>query len=370
MATRNRTILRIQRTLRITLAWVIVALLGALFESNVLQQRGLPNELAELIGVHTLRAVVLGFIGGGLYMFVLRPRLRRFAFLPAFAIMALLVLGTIVLTDAVVPLAMAGNFTLIGVLEGIFNLTFLGHFLFYALLLGFTMIGVRLSDQYGTGGLPMLLGRYSKPRQEQRIFMFFDMRSSTRIAEELGHERYFNLLNDVYADITDPVLDTRGEIYQYVGDEVSVTWRLRRGIKDQRCLECFFRIREKLQQRTAHYMAAYGLVPEFKAGFHYGPVTAGEVGLVKKEPIFSGDVVNTAARIQNSCNRLGVDMLVSKDLLDMLRLPEDRFTRRPMGEIALRGKKNPVGLWTVDRAGSVARANPVTDKEASIPKLQ
>lgn len=350
MATRSRTILRIQRTMRITLAWVLVALLAALFESNVLQQQGLPNELGELMRTHVLRAIFLGLAGGGLYMFVLRPRLRRIAFLPAFAIMALLVLATITLSNAVVPLIVTANFSLMGMFDRVFDLTFLGHFLFYSLLLGVTMIGVRLSDQYGSGGLPMLLGRYSKPRQEQRIFMFFDMRSSTRIAEELGHERYFNLLNDVYADITDPVIDTRGEIYQYVGDEVSVTWRLRRGVKDQRCLECFFRIREKLQQRAAHYLAAYGLVPEFKAGLHYGAVTAGEVGLVKKEPIFSGDAVNTAARIQNSCNRLGVDILVSKDLLDLLRLPEDRFTRKPMGEIALRGKKNPVGLWTVDRA--------------------
>ncbi|MEO8067564.1 MAG: adenylate/guanylate cyclase domain-containing protein [Flavobacteriales bacterium] len=349
MATRSRTILRIQRTLRITLGWVLVALLAALFESNVLQQNGLPNELGVLMRAHVLRAILLGIAGGGLYMFVLRPRLRRLAFLPAFAVMATLVLATITLSNAVVPLIAAGNFSLTGMLARVCDLTFLGHFLFYALLLGITMIGVRLSDQYGSGGLPMLLGRYSKPRQEQRIFMFFDMRSSTRIAEELGHERYFNLLNDVYADITDPVIDTRGEIYQYVGDEVSVTWRLRRGVKDQRCLECFFRIREKLQQRASHYMGAYGLVPEFKAGLHCGAVTAGEVGLVKKEPIFSGDAVNTAARIQNSCNRLGVDILVSKDLLDLLRLPEERFTRKPMGEIALRGKKNPVGLWTIDR---------------------
>ncbi len=356
MATRSRTILRLQRTFRITVAWVIIAVLAALFESNVLQQRGLPNELGALLQAHTLRAAILGVFAGGLYMFVLRPRLRRLAFFPAFAIVAVCVACTIVITDAALPTLRSVEDDGADAIERVFNLAFLGRVIFYILLAGVTMIAVRLSDQYGSGGLPLLLGRYSKPRQEQRIFMFFDMRSSTRIAEELGHERFFNLLNDVYADITDPVIDTRGEIYQYVGDEVSVTWRLQRGLKDQRCLECFFRIREKLQQRAEHYKAAYGLVPEFKAGLHYGPVTAGEVGLVKKEPIFSGDAVNTAARIQSSCNRLGVDLLVSKDLLDMLRLTDNRFTRKPMGEIALLGKKNPIGLWTVERAGTTTRA--------------
>ncbi|HRD52110.1 MAG TPA: adenylate/guanylate cyclase domain-containing protein, partial [Flavobacteriales bacterium] len=76
---------------------------------------------------------------------------------------------------------------------------------------------VRLSDQFGTGGLSHFIGRYRQPRQELRIFMFLDMRSSTSIAEDLGHVRYFQLINELFQDITDPIVYSRGEIYQYVG---------------------------------------------------------------------------------------------------------------------------------------------------------
>ena len=50
--------------------------------------------------------------------------------------------------------------------------------------------------------------------------MFLDMRSSTTIAEKLGHERFYALLNELFHEISQPVLQTKAEIYQYVGDEV------------------------------------------------------------------------------------------------------------------------------------------------------
>ena len=73
------------------------------------------------------------------------------------------------------------------------------------------------------------------------------------------------------------------------------------------------------------------------------------MGLVKKELIFSGDAVNTAARIQNSCNTFGVDILISQELLEMLHLSDERYERREIGEIELKGKKNAVSLWTIEQ---------------------
>ncbi len=301
----------------------------------------LRTDGAWTAGFFFVGALFLG--GGGIYIFLLRDRLRRLAYLPALGVMSVLVL-----------LAVAGIQLASASLEGtgpgtaLLSLRFLAHYLYWDLLMAGTMLAVRLTDQYGSGALNYFTGRYDKPHQELRIFMFLDMRSSTAIAEKLGHVRYFELLNDVYADITDPLVYTGGEVYQYVGDEVSVSWPLRKGLKDHRCIRCFFGIQRKLAERADHYRQRFGLVPQFKAGFHYGEVTTGEVGLVKKERIFSGDVVNTAARIQNSCNTHGVEILLSKELLDVLRLPEQRYRPRHIGEITLKGKREEVSLWTLE----------------------
>ncbi|MGR3301112.1 MAG: hypothetical protein ACUZ8I_01275 [Candidatus Scalindua sp.] len=52
--------------------------------------------------------------------------------------------------------------------------------------------------------------------------MFLDLKSSTTIAEEIGHRRYFEFISDFIADVTTPILNNHGEIYQYVGDEIVI----------------------------------------------------------------------------------------------------------------------------------------------------
>lgn len=351
-----RTRLRAKRVLRITLVWVVVGCIAALFEHNALLQHGLTSTLRERLDERFLRSLFAGLLGGSLYIFLLRDHWRKLAYSKAVSIMAALMVLIMVLFGAMVPafLDPAPSF-ISAVSERFFSTTFLGTYAYWTLLMAGSMLMVRLNDQYGNGGINYLTGFYHKPRQEMRIFMFLDMRSSTTIAEQIGHVKYFQLLNELYADITDPIVYSRGEIYQYVGDEISVSWSLRRGVGRQRCIRCFLDIRAKLQRRAKHYEERYGMAPTFKAGFHYGPVTTGEVGLVKKERIFSGDVVNTAAHIQNRCNQHGVDNLISQDLLDVLRLPSN-YVMREIGSTDLKGKRNATRLWTLVHADQQSEA--------------
>lgn len=340
---------RIRRTLRITLAWVLVGLVIALWESNVLEYNGYPPDRLGTLDKHFWHFLTVGLLGSGAYIFQLRDRLRKLAYLPALAIMATLIMATMLCWVAYRTTGSYYPFTTFP--EKVVSWWFLGQFLGWTLLMAVTMLLVRVNDQFGSGAQSFLFGLYFKPKQELRIFMFLDMRSSTAIAEEIGDTRYFQLLNEVYADITDPVIYSGGDIYQYVGDEISVSWQLQKGVKGQRCLKCFFAIRDKLQQRADHYRKRYGFAPVFKAGFHFGQVTTGEIGLVKKQIIFSGDAVNTSAHIQAACNEHSVDILLSKDLLDVLLLPPDKWDTRSMGEVPLKGKRRTVALYTVEPKG-------------------
>ena len=346
-ATLSKLQRRTRRTLRITLAWILVGLVIALWESNALEAHGHDAERSRTLDTTFWRFLSIGLVGAGTYIFLLRDRLRKLPYVPALGLMAALILLALMAWTAF--RASHDHDPFLDVFgDRLVSWWFLGQFLQWTLLMAATMLLVRLNDQFGSGAQSFLLGRYFKPKQELRIFMFLDMRSSTVIAEEIGDTRYFQLLNEVYADITDPVIYSEGDIYQYVGDEISVSWQLHKGVKGQRCLKCFFAIRAKLQQRAEHYRKRYGFAPVFKAGFHYGQVTTGEVGLVKKQTIFSGDAVNTAAHIQAACNEHGVDILLSKDLLDVLVLPPDRWNTRTMGEVPLKGKRRTVALYTVE----------------------
>ena len=190
-------------------------------------------------------------------------------------------------------------------------------------------------------------GTYFKPKKETRIFMFLDMKSSTTIAEKMGHARYFDLIKTYYADMTDPLLETYGEIYQYVGDEIVVSWSEKEGLEKNNCLRCFQKINESIQRSGDSYRAEFGFVPEFKAGIHVGEVTTGEIGTLKKEIIYTGDVLNTSARIQSLCNHYNARILISKPLKELL-LETAEITFTEIGDITLRGKTRSMPLYKVD----------------------
>ena len=145
------------------------------------------------------------------------------------------------------------------------------------------------------------------------------------------------------------MIESRGEIYQYVGDEVVITWTVPRGIEDDNCVQCFFRIEEAIAERRAHYRERYSVDPRFKAGLHLGEATVGEIGVIKKDIVFSGDVLNTTSRIQDECNPRGVNLLASATLL--ARLPRHApYRALPMGEIELRGRSAAIQLSAIERA--------------------
>ncbi len=212
-----------------------------------------------------------------------------------------------------------------------------------------TLIVLQVNDKYGPGVFgSFLLGKYFQPTREERIFMFLDLRSSTTIAEKLGEVRYFNFIKNIFKDVTPAILNTKGEIYQYVGDEIVISWKMKNGLENSNCLQCFFDVQSALKKKHAFYESKFdNIMPEFKAGLHYGNVMAGEVGVVKRDIAYSGDVLNTTARIQSKCNDLGVNILLSKFLMDQLPQSNKFFNPKKMGDLLLRGKEQKVTLYTV-----------------------
>jgi len=216
----------------------------------------------------------------------------------------------------------------------------------YSILIFFLQVNHLL----GTGVLwKFIRGKYHRPREEERIFMFLDMRSSTSIAEQLGHVRFYTLLNEIFHEIAEPVLQTKAEIYQYIGDEVVLTWEMKDGLRDANCLKLFFLFRDRLARKAEKYFNKYGVRPSFKAGMHTGRVVSAQIGDLKREIVYNGDVLNTAARIQNECNKYQVDCLISGNLANQL-MDLRGYCLERLETVTLRGKENTVELFSVVNA--------------------
>jgi class 3 adenylate cyclase len=186
-------------------------------------------------------------------------------------------------------------------------------------------------------------------KEVERVFMFLDIVSATTIAEKLGHLKYFELLKDFFDDLADPINTYHGEIYQYVGDEVVISWPLDKGIENGNCLSCFFGIADVIKSLEEKYLHKYQLVPGFKAGIHCGKVITGMVGSFKREVVYTGDVLNTTSRIEGQCNHYGVNLLFSDDLKEKIT-SLNGWEYKEIGRIKLRGKKADTRLYTCLKA--------------------
>jgi adenylate cyclase len=181
----------------------------------------------------------------------------------------------------------------------------------------------QISRKMGQGVLwNFITGKYHQSRDEERIFMFMDINESTSLAENLGDIDYNNLLNDFFFDITDSILEHYGEIYRYVGDEVVVSWKLKKGLEEANFLRTFFEAKRAIYMNREKYLKQYGVIPGFTAGFNSGQVVIGEIGDVKSEISFFGNVMYETTEIEKSCKKYNAEVLLSESLLNSVDMPQ------------------------------------------------
>lgn len=219
---------------------------------------------------------------------------------------------------------------------------------YWALSISMGLFILQVSDKFGPGVLwEFLKGKYHTPKEEERIFMFMDLKSSTVYGEKLGHIKYSQLIQECYYDLTEVVSKYEARIYQYVGDEVVMTWNVGSPTENLKSIKTYFEYDKLIHAKSKFYKDRFDAVPEFKASLHIGKVTAAEVGELKKELAYHGDVLNTAARIQGKCNEFDSKLLISEEMKNALGDSQD-FIFSHVGDVILKGKERPVNIYKVE----------------------
>ncbi len=344
------------------LCWQVAGWTGAAFMFYLIRFQGLESAAATRASAYpqidhafvlrnTLVAgVLIGLAYGILDVVLDRPRMRQMPYL--WLILTQTACHVVLLTVLVAALQARGifhqgePFTVGHWLGRTFSVNTLVILLYTgAVSFGFNFLK-QVNRKFGPGNLQRLLvGKYYHPQRENRIFLFLDLKSSTSHAERLGHQRYSSLIQDCFRDLA-VALEHRAEVYQYVGDEAVLSWEAGIGLEGLNCLRAFYRFRDQLGARSRHYERLYGFVPEFKAGGNIGEVTGVEVGEIKREIAFHGDVLNTAARIQALCNEYAEELLVSEYLKNALPVSSE-FTFQRIGTMQLRGRQLPLDVYAV-----------------------
>jgi len=342
----------------IIISWLIIGLLITVYDRLILFSGDAAGpstnySFYQSLAINSTAALIGAIIGGSLLVFYINVKYphKPYAFtIMMVSILFIIIWALIVLIIGLVfiyqrtGLSFTDTGFLVQLKQYLHDSTHLKAAIQWVSVVAITQLLLQVNGKFGQNLFwNIIRGRYNTPRQEKKIFMFLDINSSTTIAEQLGDEAYHAFLKDFFADITYPVLDNKGFIYQYVGDEVVIAWSYEDGIENRQCIKCFFDIKSNIEQKKDKYLRRYGVAPTFKAGIHSGTVIGGEIGIMKRDITYSGDVLNTTARILNKAGELKEELITSTDLLTDMR-SADYYISRSLGAVKLKGKSGEIGL--------------------------
>ena len=316
--------------------------------------RGVSN-LFALINA-TLIGLSIGLFAGIFELYYYSAKMRKFSF-PVILVLRsayyFFLIVTTILFELIIARMIRYHMSFIEVLKS----DEFQHFLMYEdfligilyasvliILFNFTRLMYRMLGQRTLGDL--ITGKYVKPVKQNKIVMFLQIANTANFLSELGRVRFNDFLNDFIFDITEPILAYRGEMYEYVEDQVVVVWNYKTGISNARCIRAYFEAKDELLIKKEKYVQKYNMFPRIQAAYHAGSVIKGEIGVVKSTIKYSGDLMNTTSRLLEQCVQNGKELLIEKKLKDGISLPvifECEYT----GSFVPKGKSQEIEFCSI-----------------------
>jgi len=324
-----------------TLVFILIfAGLAGAFYGYIMAQIVGRNYHGLLLVWGAFRGVFVALVVSLLELTVHRKRVQRtfrsMAFVPAFLLRSVITSWHLVLALALSHVVFSPEWA---TFENWMQRGFMRDFVFAsgtALMIQLTLQARRLVG--GRTLRHLLMGRYSRPVNEKRIFVLADIVGFTAMADKLGDQRSLEFVTSLFLDIDPAIHRNGGTVHNYVGDEVVASWRVRSKAENTRVLRCLYDIFEKVEDVRAQYLEKFGVAPNLRIGMAAGPVAVGECGGEKRQVVYIGDTINTAKRLQDACKPYGVGVMTDADTLAHMDLPDD-ITATEMGRTTLRGRE-------------------------------
>jgi adenylate cyclase len=333
---------RLERKLRFFAAIIAVGTIAGL-AVNFAQGRISPSSLVVGIVYGLLTSVAIG----GVELFVLDGPMRLWLGDLSFTINLMVRSAIYAAILTVIQLSQSGEVIAGLPLETAGN-NFWSGFVYAAVISVLMNLVFGIANIIGPRALlNFITGRYHSPVEENRFVLFVDIAGSTGLAERLGGAAIHRLLDRAFRLLTLAVVDYRGEVLSYVGDEVIVTWSERGGAIDCRPLRCFVAMRDELSHASRQLEREFGTAPRIRGSLHFGPVIVGEIGDVKRAIVFNGDVMNTAARLEELSREVEGGFIASRAAMERFSsaLP---VPVRGLGRLAIRGRIDGIDVVGLD----------------------
>ncbi|MGL4368199.1 MAG: adenylate/guanylate cyclase domain-containing protein [Spirochaetota bacterium] len=178
--------------------------------------------------------------------------------------------------------------------------------------------------------------------------LFADIRSFTAISESNSPETVLRLLSEYHETMVDIIFSHGGTLDKFIGDGIMATFGTPFTKPDdiERALRAGIAMRNALPSLNGRLLSQGLSSIQIGIGIHYGSVIAGNIGSRSRlEYTVIGDTVNTASRVESACKAAGENLLFTQAIREAA---SQEFIIRHVGRFELKGKTEPVDLFTAD----------------------
>ena len=195
-------------------------------------------------------------------------------------------------------------------------------------------------------------GKVEPEYHESVTVVFTDFTKFTQFTELLTPHELVAELNHCFSFFDQVVEKYKLEKLKTIGDAYMFAGGVPEGRNDNStcCLHASLEISEFIQKRRAEKLSLGQPYFDIKIGVHTGPVIAGVVGSKKFVYDIWGDAVNTAARMESTCEAGKIN--VSQSTFD---LEKDRFEFKSRGQIQAKNK-GLLSMYYLESALAVAES--------------
>lgn len=305
--------------------------------------------------------LLLGLMIGAFEVYVFYPRLQRNSFLLILTVRVVVYTACImitILTIVTISRAIRNDQSFFTALQSqesrdyIFRGNFQYALMFTILAAVLTNFARLVSFKIGRGILTdFFLGQYHQPKQRERVFVFIQVTNAEVVLRNSKIEAYHQFINKLFREISIIAMRHNGYVYEYVDDQVILYWRCNRNDWPDAVINFYHEVLQSLKAQEVYFTRIYNLVPSLQWGAHGGKVIQAEIGEIKTEIVFHGDVLNTAARIAALERADSNALIFSQYIFDCMQKKEG-VNISPVGTIELRGKLQPVSLYSVSNVGN------------------
>jgi class 3 adenylate cyclase len=183
--------------------------------------------------------------------------------------------------------------------------------------------------------------------RKQVTVVFCDMAGYSQLSERLGPEEAYGIMDQVYEILIHKVHNYQGTVNEMTGDGIMALFGAPIALEDapQRAIRSAMAIHREMARFSDRMKEEReGLAPiKMRVGIHTGPVVVGTLGNdLRVEFKAVGDTVNLASRMEGLAEP--GTTYVSEDTF---KLAEGLFRFEALGEMQVKGKKEPVRIYRV-----------------------